>query len=212
MKTTVSIVEDNLTYRESLLKIVQYTNSLQCLHAFNSGEACLKQLEADPTSHPDILLLDLNLPGKSGIKILPHIKQLSPTTDVIVLTQNSDFLVAIHALKNGASGYLLKGANVQEIRKTIQDVVNGATYIDTKLSRLVMKGLCDSHVPSHHTLTKREVEVLELLALGNGKKEVAQLMGLSYHTIVSYVRAIFEKLESPNVASAIAKAVRQNII
>ena len=95
---------------------------------------------------------------------------------------------------------------------TIREVSEGSTFIDPQLSRIVMNTLCRSGDLAENPLSTREMEVLELLAQGYAKKEVADKMGLSYHTVVSYVRTIFEKLESPNLAAAIAKAIRQGLI
>ena len=206
------IVEDNRTYRESLLDIIELSKDLECIGDFNAGEPCLKQWESGEIAPPDILLLDLNLPGENGLNMLPQFRQAAPETEVIILTQNDDFHTVLEALRLGANGYLLKGATIAEIRETIRDVADGATTIDPKLSRLVMDTLCRSGDPAANPLSSRETEVLELLAQGYAKKEVADKMGISYHTVVSYVRTIFEKLESPNLVAAIAKAIRQGLI
>ena len=211
-KTTIMIVEDNRTYRTSLLDIIELSKGLECIGDFNAAEPCLKKMQSGQTDRPDILLLDLNLPGENGMKMLPSFRQTAPETEVIILTQNDDFHTVLEALRLGANGYLLKGATVAEIRTTIREVAEGSTFIDPQLSRLVMNTLCRSGDPAENPLSTREMEVLELLAQGYAKKEVADKMGLSYHTVVSYVRTIFEKLESPNLAAAIAKATRQRLI
>jgi DNA-binding NarL/FixJ family response regulator len=208
---TLTVVEDNRTYRNSLLDIIELSSGMECTNAFGTAEACLQQWEAGE-GITDMLLLDLNLPGENGLKALPRFRQIAPETEVIILTQNDNFHTVLEAVKLGANGYLLKGATVAEIRNTIDEVLEGGTYIDPQLSRLVMNALCRTNDPIDNPLAPREIEVLELLAQGYSKKEVANKMQLSYHTIVSYVRGIFEKLESPNLAAAIAKAIRQQII
>jgi len=209
---TLAIVEDSRIYRNSLLDIIELTKDMECIGDFTAAAPCLKKLESAEMPPPDVLLLDLNLPGENGLKVLPYFRQIAPDTEVIILTQNDDFHTVLKALKIGANGYLLKGTTVTDIRTTIREVYEGATHIDHKLSRLVMNALCRNGDPDSNPLSKRETEVLELLAQGYSKKEVAEKLGLSYHTIVCYVRTIYEKLESPNLGSAIAKAIRQNII
>jgi DNA-binding NarL/FixJ family response regulator len=208
---TLTVVEDNRTYRNSLLDIIELSSGMECTNAFGSAESCLRQWEACD-SITDILLLDLNLPGENGLKALPRFRQIAPQTEVIILTQNDNFHTVLEAMKLGANGYLIKGTTVAEIRNTIREVFEGGTVIDPQLSRLVMNALCRTKNPVENPLSSREVQVLELLAQGYSKKEVANKMQLSYHTIVSYVRTIFEKLQSPNLAAAIAKAIRQQII
>ncbi len=209
---SIMIVEDNRTYRESLLDILEFSEGLECIGDFNTAEPCLKRLQENPDACPDLLLLDLNLPGDNGLTVLPQFRQIAPKTEVIILTQDDDYHSVLEALRLGANGYLLKGATVAEIRTIIHEVSDGATYIDPQLSRFVMNALCRSGDSAENPLSSREAEVLSLLAQGYSKKEVADKMGLSYHTVVSYVRTIFDKLESPNLVAAIAKAIRQKLI
>ena len=209
---SLMVVEDNRTYRESLLHIIELSEGLECIGDFNAAEPCLKSLQANPAHSPDLLLLDLNLPGDNGLTMLPLFRQIAPKTEVVILTQDDDYHSVLEALQLGANGYLLKGATVAEIRTIIREVSEGATYIDPQLSRFVMDALCRSGDTFESPLSIRESEVLTLLSQGYSKKEVAEKMGLSYHTVVSYVRTIFDKLESPNLAAAVAKAVRQKLI
>lgn len=209
---SIMIVEDNRTYRESLLDIIEFSQGLECIGDFNAAEPCLKTLQEKPADRPDLLLLDLNLPGDNGLTVLPLFRKIATNTEVIILTQDDDYHTVLEALRLGANGYLLKGATIAEIRTIIREVSESATYIDPQLSRFVMDALCRSGAPSENPLSTRESEVLALLVRGYAKKEVADKMGLSYYTVVSYVRTIFDKLESPNLAAAIAKAIRQKLI
>ncbi len=208
----IAVIEDNLTYRKSLLNIIDLADDMQCIGAFPAVEPCLKKLQSGEIEPPEIVLLDLNLSGENGIKMLPLLKSAAPESDVIILTQKSDFRVVLEALHLGASGYLLKSASVKDIRNVIRDVAEGGTHIDSKLSRAVLSTLCGKDSPDSNTLTARETEILQLLAQGFVKKEVAVKMDLSYHTIVFHVRSILEKLDTPNLTAAVVKAARQNII
>lgn len=208
---TLMIVEDNKAYRKTLVDMIELSTDMECIGQFSAAEPCFKALQEASVS-PDILLLDLNLPGQNGLTMLPLFKKAAPEIDVIIITQNNDYHTALQAIRLGASGYLLKGGSIASIRETIHDVYDGASYIDPQLSRIVLDALCHGDVRTENPLSPREVEVLELLAQGFAKKEVADQLGLSYHTVALYVRNIFKKLEAPNIAAAIATAIRRNLI
>ncbi len=211
-KTTLAIIEDNSSYRKSLLDIIELSKGMTCLGNFQSAEPCLKTLKEGTMQQPDILLLDLNLPGENGLTMLPLLKKEAPQTDVVILTQNSNSQTVLEALHLGARGYLIKGASVQKIREVIREVAEGGTYIDSKLSRVVLSVLCGQNEPKHNPLSPRETEILELLAQGFSRKEVADKVKVSHHTISFHIRSIFEKLETPNLTAAVAKATRQKLI
>ena len=210
--TTVMIIEDNKAFTKSLRDIIELTTGMECLGHYHSAETGLDALKGAATPKPDILLLDLNLPGESGLTMLPILKKESPETEIIILTQNNDYHTVLQAIHLGASGYLLKGGTIAAIRETIREVSDGATYIDPQLSRMVLTVLCRGDTPAENPLSPREIEALELLALGYSKKEAADMMDLSYHSVSTYVRNIFKKLEAPNIAAAIATAIRQGLI
>ena len=209
---TLAIVEDNESYRKSLLKIIKLADDMTCLGSFPSTEPYLKALKASAIEEPDILLLDLNLPGEYGLKMLPLLKETAPETDVIVLTQDSDFRTALEALHLDASGYLIKGASVEEIREVIRNVAEGGTHIDAQLSRVVLSVLCGHDVADKNPLSPRETQILKLLAQGFAQKEVAAQLELSYHTVCFHIRGTFKKLDVPNLTAAVAKATRQGLI
>ena len=209
---TLAIVEDNASFRKSLLKIIKLADDMTCLGSFPSAEPYLKALKASMLERPDILLLDLNLPGEYGLKMLPLLKETSPETDVIILTQDSDFRTALEALHLDASGYLIKGASVEEIRKVIRAIAEGGTYIDAQLSRVVLSVLCGHDVADKNPLSPREIQILKLLAQGFAQKEVATQLELSYHTVCFHIRGVFKKLDVPNLTAAVAKATRQGLI
>jgi DNA-binding NarL/FixJ family response regulator len=209
---TLMIVEDNKAYAKMLRDTVELSQGMESLGHFHSAEAFMNALNDPATQRPDVLLLDLNLPGENGLTMLPLIKKKSPETEVIILTQNNDYHTVLQAIHLGASGYLLKGGTIAIIRETIREVHAGSTYIDPQLSRMVLTALSHGDAPADNPLSPREMEVLELLAQGFSKKEVADQLTLSYHAIALYTRNIFKKLEAPNIAAAIATAIRQRLI
>ena len=208
----VMIIEDNKAFTKSLCDIIELTSGMKCLNHFHSAEAGLEALKDPDAPRPDILLLDLNLPGEDGLTMLPILKKESPKTDVIILTQNNDYRSVLQAIHLGAGGYLLKGGSIAAIRETIREVHSGSTFIDPQLSRIVLNTLCHGNAAADNPLSPREVEVLELLAQGFSKKEAADMLNLSYHSVADYVRSTFDKLEAPNTAAAIATAIRQGLI
>jgi len=208
----IAIVEDNPSYRKSLLKIIELADDMTCIDSFPSTEPFLKALTDSTLETPNILMLDLNLPGEHGLKMLPIIKDTAPETDVIILTQDSDFRTVLEALHLDAAGYLIKGASVNRIREVIRSVAEGGTYIDAQLSRVVLSVLCGHDVTEKNPLSPREIQILKLLAQGLAQKEVAAKLDLSYHTVCFHIRGTFKKLDVPNLTAAVAKATRQGLI
>jgi len=210
---TFAIIEDNEIYRTSLVETLTLVEDIEHVGTYGNAEAGLKAFQADPGSHPDILLLDINLPGQSGITLLPELHATLPSTDIIVLTQNDDYRTALNAISLGATGYLVKGESIVAIRNAMRDVRKGATVIDSSLSRLVINALALPDAKGmKNPLTSQEQKVLSLLAQGFAKKEVAVKMELSLHAIDFHTRNIYKKLQAPNVAAAIATAIRQKLI
>lgn len=208
----LAIVEDNESFRKSLLKIIKLADDMTCLGSFPSTEPFLKALKESALEKPDVLLLDLNLPGEYGLKMLPLIKDTAPETDVIILTQDSDFRTVLEALHLDAAGYLIKGASVNKIREVIRAIAEGGTYIDAQLSRIVLNVLCGHNVAEKNPLSPREIQILKLLAQGFVQKEVADKLDLSYHTVCFHIRGAFKKLDVSNLTAAVAKATRQGLI
>ncbi|MDF7825988.1 response regulator transcription factor [Pontiellaceae bacterium B12227] len=208
-KINVMLVEDHPEYRESVELVLSTTEDIVLAHQFGTADQGLHFLEQDlPDNIPDIMLLDLNLPGLNGIEALPLLKKLSPKTPIIVLTQSdreSDVLAAISA---GASGYLLKASTGDQLIAGIRTVLKGGAPIDPKVARYMLNILCDEPRNTDNTLSERELSVLTLLGEGLVKKEIAARLDISTHTVDNYMRRIYEKLQVPNAAAAISKAYK----
>lgn len=207
----ILIIEDNQNYLNSLKQTLKLLDGVEFADGYNSFEAF--QL-ASPEA-PDLILLDINLPGSSGLEALPKIKQMMPATEIIMLTHNDDYTNVLESIRKGASGYILKGGSIKDIHQTILDVSDGAAIIDPRLSRIVLTTLAGSSAPSptkENPLSKRESAVLKAMADGLTKKEVAESLNLSYHTVDLYTRNIYNKLKAPNIAAAIATAIRKGHI
>lgn len=205
----VLIIEDNQNYLRSIEQALTLMEGVCFAGGLNSIEA----MEDQEVPAPDVILLDINLPGRSGLESLPQVRRTFPMAEVIMLTQNDNYTMVLNAIQNGASGYILKGGSVMDIHRTIIEVHAGASVIDPGLSRIVLNTLA-GNIPEmkESPLSERETRVLSLLADGLTKKEVAHDLDISYHTVDLYTRNVFEKLKSPNIAAAIATAIRQGLI
>lgn len=208
---SISLVEDNANYLAFLKEFIQLESHFELKHSYISAEDFLSNIE-NCCQDTDLILLDLNLPGQSGLEIIPNIKAIKSCLNIIVLTSNDDYLKTLEAIKLGISGYLLKDSPIDDIRRAILDVTEGGCVIDPKLSRLVLNTLSNPEEYSENPLSQRETQVLELLALGKVKKEVASELDLSYRAIALYTENVYKKLQVSNVAAAVATAIRKGYI
>ena len=207
----ILIIEDNANFTESLKEMIELSERLEFSKNFRSAEQCLDALGSEPLE-ADVVLLDLQLPSKNGMTLIPELRRLLPQTEIIVLTSNDDYQTTVEAIRLGVSGYILKNASIGEIRCAIHEVHEGASIIAPKLSRLVLNALGTTDTGSTDTLSRREHQVLELMAMGYVKKEVADQLEISYRTVAQYTESIYKKLQVPNVAAAVAAAIRKGLI
>lgn len=210
--TTVWIVEDNREYREAVRFALESEPGLFCGGDFHSADLALDALKATATP-PPVILCDLDLPGLHGLEAIPLFKEVSPTTHILVLTQFDDRPKVFQAIGAGASGYLLKSAPLDEIHRGIEEVMSGGAPLNSRIAKMMLATF--SHVPpsdGEAELTPRELEVLSLLAEGFAKKQIADELGISYHTVDMHVRAIYQKLQVHNLSGAVAKAIRRGLI
>lgn len=203
-------VEDSIPFAQSLKDIIDMTDGLEWVAHYTHGELLIERLKSD-TSSVDMILLDLNLSDESGLKFIPTIKSLCPDLAIVILTQSDDPQNTLEAIHLGVAGYILKDSTLAYLRSAILDIYNGGCVIDPVLSKQVLKALThQNHI--ENPLSKREMEVLNLLSLGLVKKEVAQQLGLSYRAVALYTENIYKKLQVQNVAAAIAKAIRKGML
>jgi len=208
----VLIIEDNKPYAYSLKEMLDAVEDMKWSGTFSRGEDAVDALKADPNLKPNIILLDLNLSGRDGMTFIPILKQLLPKTQIIVLTQNDNYLKTLEAIRLGVSGYILKNVSVMEIWNVIREVNQGGNIIDPRLSRIVLNVLTSKQTTIKNPLSHREQQVLEQLAMGCVKKEIADHLDLSLHTINRYTENLYKKLQVSNVAAAVATAIRKGII
>ncbi len=194
LNTDVAIVEDNAALGASLRKIVESASDFRCLGVWTSAEEALKKIDA---FRPQVVLMDINLPGMSGIEATAHIKQHLPELQVIMVTVYRDHDQIFAALKAGASGYLLKRSTPEEVRQAIRDVRSGGAPMSAEIARRVVEAFhqpAKTAGPETVKLSKRETEILELLTKGLANKEIADRLDISVETVRVHLRRVYEKL------------------
>jgi DNA-binding NarL/FixJ family response regulator len=200
----VSIVEDQADTRESLVALVNGTEGLRCLSAYPTGEAALAGI---PNEKPDIALVDINLPGMSGIECVGKLKTKMPALHVLMLTTYEESELIFNSLRAGASGYLLKNMPPEELLEALEQVHAGGAPMSMQVARKVVAHFHESaHAAADvETLTPREHEILELLARGSLYKEISYKLGISLPTVRTHLRHIYDKLHVQTRTEAAAR-------
>ncbi len=207
MPITVSIVEDNDQLRGTLARVISRAQGFQCLGQYPTAEAALEAIPKDP---PNVVLMDINLPGMNGVECVRRLKQLLPKTQVVMLTVYEDTENIFNALAAGATGYMLKRTPQAELLAAIQDVCRGGSPMTTHIARKVVQSCQRAPAATQPTedLSPREKEVLDCLAQGFLYKEIADKLSISYETVHTYIRRIYEKLQVRTRTEAVAKFLR----
>lgn len=204
------IVDDQQIIREGLAGMLSRENDLILVGMAEDGaEAVLKAHDLQP----DIILMDLRMPRLDGVEAIKRIRKVCPQTKFIVLTvyDNDDFI--FEAIRAGAKAYLMKDISREELIRVIHAVNEGQAYLQPQITSRLLDRVTDLPLPKDsHPFSKREVEILQMLAKGFSNKEIAQQLLLSEHTVKTHVANIFAKLEVNNRAEAVLQAVKRGII
>jgi len=194
MQISVSIVEDDVKVRGSLARLIDSTGDFSCVSQHPDAENALKEL---PVIKPEIVLMDINLPGMDGVECVRRVKQVLPETQVVMLTVYENTNIIFGALTAGASGYLLKRSSPDQIIEAIRDVHNGGSPMSSHIARKVVASFQQVREPAHEyeKLSVREQEVLDFLARGYLYREIADELKISYATVHTHIRHIYEKLQ-----------------
>lgn len=200
----ISIVEDNRITREGFIKMLRHAPGIVCLGVYESAE---KAEEAIPRLLPDVVVMDINLPGRSGIECVAKLKKLHPRLEFLMLTTYDDSDTIFESLRAGASGYLLKCAAPAEILQAIRDVSRGGSPMSMAIARKVVSHFQEISKPSSEieSLTKREHEILELLSKGLAYKQMADRLAISPRTVQNHLNTIYKKLHVQSRAQATIK-------
>jgi DNA-binding NarL/FixJ family response regulator len=200
----VSIVEDDAQARKILAGWVSHAPGFRLNGDWGDAEAALAAL---PEKKPNVVLMDINLPGMSGVDAVKKLKAVLPETQFVMLTVYEDADHIYNALAAGATGYLLKETPRQELLNALENVHRGGSPMTSNIARKVVQsfGQTRPSVPAAHDLSPREQEVLDLLACGYLYKEIAERLNISVPTVNTYVRRVYEKLHVRSRAQAVAK-------
>lgn len=207
----VMLVDDHTLIREGIKQLLEFDGFTEVIDQASDGAECLEKLQY---VQPDILLLDINMPNVNGIEVLEEIKKKDIPVKVLMLTVHSEAEYIIQAVDNGANGYILKNSGSEELKKAIQSVMEGDSYIQPSLipslnSRLVNRDIDKEKIAA---LTKRELEILTQIAGGMFNKEIAMNLNISERTVKNHISNIFKKIDVSDRTQAAVFAIRNNIV
>ncbi|NOS69612.1 MAG: response regulator transcription factor [Verrucomicrobia bacterium] len=204
MSIRVAIVEDDRTVRENLAVLIDAAPGFSCVAGCASAEEAWQRL---PALTPEVVLMDINLPGRSGIACVARLRTLLPQTHVIMLTIEEDSEQVFESMKAGATGYLVKHASPREILSAVAEVHRGGAPMSSHIARKVVTAFRRTPASRNEgpNLSPREEEVLHLISKGLRSKEIADVLGVAVGTINTYVRNIYDKLHVRSRAEAVAR-------
>jgi DNA-binding NarL/FixJ family response regulator len=207
--TKVAIVEDNSTFRQYLTQLIDRTPEHRCVCACATAETALTEI---PRHQPDVVLMDIHLPGESGIACTARLREKAPAVQVIMLTVYKDIKMIFQALKAGACGYVLKRSDEKEVLNAIAEVRAGGAPMTSEIARMVVRSFLEPpNAPSvTDQLSAREMEILSQLAQGLSNKEIGARLHISFATVRTHLMHIYEKLHVRCRTAAAAKYLLSN--
>lgn len=211
MAVKVMITDDHSLIREGLKQLLELEGDFQVIAEACDGIECMEKLKEQI---PDVLLLDINMPRMNGLEVLQKIKDEKIDVKILVLTVHNEVEYLLKAVDIGINGYLLKDSESSELKKAILSVVDGEDYIQPSLIPVLNAKMIDRDMDSEkiEKLTKRELEVLKLLAVGMYNKGVADELHISERTVKNHVSSIFKKIDVSDRTQAAVFAIRNNLI
>ena len=210
-KIHVMIIEDDAIYRESIADLINDSDTLICDYACTSCEEALNILNLKDA--PQVILLDIQLPGISGIEGISKIKALSPSTQIIMLTVFDDDEKVFNAICQGANGYLLKTSGGEEIQKAVTQVVCGGAVMSPAIAAKILKMFSEyTQLKKEYGLTEREKEILKLLVQGKNKKQTASDLCISQYTLNTHLKNIYAKLHVHSQIDLISKTLKEHLL
>lgn len=210
-KIEIIIADDHMMIREGLKQLLELDGTMKVIAEANDGEECLNLLSKK--IHPDILLLDINMPKKNGIEVLEHIKQNKIPVKVLILTVHNEVEYLLKAVDIGIDGYLLKDSSYDELKEAIDVVISGNTYIQPSLLPALNESLEDYALDKKKidSLTKRELDVLRLISEGCSNKKISDELTISERTVKNHISHIFRKIDVEDRTQAAVFAIRNKI-
>ena len=211
MAVKIMIADDHSMIREGLKNLLELDGDIQVIAEAVDGEDCLEKLQL---VKPDVLLLDINMPKKNGLEVLKSLKSRRSKLKVLVLTVHNETEYLMKAVDIGVNGYVLKDSESAELKKAIFTVADGETYIQPSLIPALNAKIIETNKDAEKikSLTKRELDVLKLLAVGMFNKEVGKRLEISERTVKNHVSNIFKKLGVTDRTQAAVFAIRNNLV
>ncbi|MBN2928347.1 MAG: response regulator transcription factor [Eubacterium sp.] len=210
-KIEIIIADDHMMIREGLKQLLELDGTMKVIAEANDGEECLNLL--NKRIHPDILLLDINMPKKNGIEVLEYIKQNKIPVKVLILTVHNEVEYLLKAVDIGIDGYLLKDSSYDELKEAIDVVISGNTYIQPSLLPALNESMEDYALDKEkiECLTKRELDVLRLISEGCSNKKISDELKISERTVKNHISHIFRKIDVEDRTQAAVFAIRNKI-
>lgn len=211
MAIKIMIADDHSMIREGLKNLLELDGDIQVIAEAVDGEDCLNKLQV---VKPDVLLLDINMPKKNGLEVLKSLKSKKTKLKVLVLTVHNEIEYLMKAVDIGVNGYVLKDSESAELKKAIFTVAEGESYIQPSLIPALNAKMIETNKDAEKikSLTKRELDVLKLLAVGMYNKEVGKRLEISERTVKNHVSNIFKKLGVTDRTQAAVFAIRNNLV
>lgn len=212
---TVWLVEDNEVYRRGLSRAIESSEGMRCPEAFADAESALSAVETGFI--PDVILLDVELPGIDGLTALKRFAKISPEVRIVLLTVFNDTEKIFNAVCAGANGYLLKTASTDQVLSAIRQAAAGGAPMDPDVAERVLTlfnqmAVAETPPAPDYGLSEREKEILEQMSQGLVNKEIADVLNISPHTVVNHLRNIYSKLHVNTNTGAVAKAIREGLV
>ena len=207
----VLIADDHKMVREGLRRILEFDGEIQVIDEADNGEECIKKIRS---SKPDIVLLDINMPVMNGIEALQEIRKKKLKTKVIILTVHNEIEYLLRAVDIGIDGYVLKDSDAHELIRAVTSVYEGDKFIQPSLIPLLNSKLIarDLDAERLEQISKREIEVLKLVAVGMFNKEIGVELGISERTVKNHLSSIFKKIDSSDRTQAAVFAIRNGLV
>lgn len=207
----VLIADDHKMVREGLRRILEFDGEIQVIDEAGNGEECIKKIRS---GNPDIVLLDINMPVMNGIETLQEIRKKKLKTKVIILTVHNEIEYLLRAVDIGIDGYVLKDSDAHELIRAVTSVYEGDKFIQPSLIPLLNSKLIarDLDAERLEQLSKREIEVLKLVAVGMFNKEIGVELGISERTVKNHLSSIFKKIDSSDRTQAAVFAIRNGLV
>lgn len=205
----VAVVEDDEPIRQSLTLILDDSPGYRCTDSFSNAEDAIQELPSNP---PNVVLMDIGLPGMSGVEATRLLRESLPNTDVVMLTALDDDETLFNSLCAGATGYLIKSMPPAQLLQSIDEVYRGGSPMSASIARRVIGSFQSTALPEATPLTRREREILEHLCNGENYRIIAEKLFISGHTVRAHIKNIYEKLQVNSRAEAVKKAMRERLI